>query len=344
MSDVLKTNELIVAKLRKAAKQAEWYQALDPKLLTAAADALKAATREQDSAGDIRRAVRLWSERFIPGDRWDTEDARDLDAALNCVVEANPDRSHARVPVQGEPNDDREVLAKQLRDIGAVRKVDQDCSCQDCEGAAEWVNAPLSVVLDHFKTNVSDAEPTHLVCAWCPQPARGDAWHNDGKLHPSCGQIDHGQGWVPPYTPRAAVPDAATEELLKRVEEAEAQSAEDRVEWQQMKERASQRFNAYQQKKRELRQMEIRAEKAEAERDASVAALERVRAIHAPEVVGIHEGYGEEVWCPTCKHHYPCPTVAALDGAPEPEPEPEEEMYQARCGSWDCRAPECGRA
>ena len=44
MSDVSKTNELIVAKLRKAAKQAEWYQALDPKLLTAAADALEAAT------------------------------------------------------------------------------------------------------------------------------------------------------------------------------------------------------------------------------------------------------------------------------------------------------------
>ena len=34
---------------------------------------------------------------------------------------------------------------------------------------------------------------------------------------------------------RTTSPDAATEELLKRVEEAEAQSAEDRVEWQQMK-------------------------------------------------------------------------------------------------------------
>lgn len=75
------------------------------------ADALEAATSEQGSAGDIRRAVHLWSERFIPGDRWDTEDARDLDAALKCVVEANPDRSRARVPVQGEPNDDREALS-----------------------------------------------------------------------------------------------------------------------------------------------------------------------------------------------------------------------------------------
>ena len=110
---------------------------------------------------------------------------------------------------------------------------------------------------------------------------------------------------------RAAVPDAATEELLKRVEEAETQSAEDRVEWQQMKERASQRFNAYQQKKRELRQMEVRAEKAQAERDAALAAIERVRAeadayAEQPDVMEL------------------CGAVAqalrtALDGAPEPE-------------------------
>ena len=133
--------------------------------------------------------------------------------------------------------------------------------------------------------------------------------------------------------PRAAVPDAATEELLKRVEEAEAQSAEDRVEWQQMKERASQRFNAYQQKKRELRQMEIRAEKAEAERAAAREAIERVRAIHVESdwkcgnprhtnpKVGCPECYTE---CETCDRTYPCDTRAALDGAPEPE-EPEWE-------------------
>lgn len=46
-----------------------------------------------------------------------------------------------------------------------------------------------------------DDEPSAVVCAWCPAPARGTAWHNDGLLHPSCGQIDHGQGWVPPERP-----------------------------------------------------------------------------------------------------------------------------------------------
>ena len=40
-----------------------------------------------------------------------------------------------------------------------------------------------------------DKDPQH--CAWCSAPARGDAWHNDYKLHPSCGQIGHGEGWVP---------------------------------------------------------------------------------------------------------------------------------------------------
>ena len=40
-----------------------------------------------------------------------------------------------------------------------------------------------------------DKDPQH--CAWCPEPARGTAWHNDYKLHPSCGQIGHGGGWVP---------------------------------------------------------------------------------------------------------------------------------------------------
>lgn len=43
-----------------------------------------------------------------------------------------------------------------------------------------------------------------VICEWCPAPARGSAWHNDGRLHPSCGQIDHGQGWVPDEPARAA--------------------------------------------------------------------------------------------------------------------------------------------
>ena len=52
--------------------------------------------------------------------------------------------------------------------------------------------------------------------------------------------------------------------------------------------------------------------------EASVA-IERVRAIHQREVIAVHPGIGEEAWCPACQEHWPCSTVAALDGAPEPE-------------------------
>ena len=53
-------------------------------------------------------------------------------------------------------------------------------------------------------------EGESLVCAWCPHPARGSAWHNDGKLHPSCGQIGHGGGWVPPHLSAAEVRNTDT--------------------------------------------------------------------------------------------------------------------------------------
>lgn len=39
---------------------------------------------------ELRRAVLLWAERFTPGDRWDSEDLRDLETALGGTVEAHP--------------------------------------------------------------------------------------------------------------------------------------------------------------------------------------------------------------------------------------------------------------
>ena len=50
------------------------------------------------------------------------------------------------------------------------------------------------------------------------------------------------------------------------------------------------------------------------ERDALVAKVERVRALHQREVIAVHE-FGPEAWCPTCELHYPCPTARALGGA-----------------------------
>lgn len=75
-------------------------------------------------------------------------------------------------------------------------------------------------------------ERSEQVCAWCPSPARGSAHHNDGKLHPSCGQTNHGQGWVPDYPVERigaieAEPDAATERVAEL--EAERDELEDRL-------------------------------------------------------------------------------------------------------------------
>lgn len=69
-----------------------------------------------------------------------------------------------------------------------------------------------------------------------------------------------------------------------------------------------------------------------AERDAALAAVERVRAIHRN--AGPSQGYSSDIkggygmlgdCCAECGSHgeygveWPCPTIAALDGAPEPE-------------------------
>ena len=69
-----------------------------------------------------------------------------------------------------------------------------------------------------------------------------------------------------------------------------------------------------------------------AERDAALAAIERVRAIHKVKhgekpvwalggIQGVHKPTRFEKYsmCEGRSATWPCPTVAALDGAPEPE-------------------------
>ena len=43
-------------------------------------------------------------------------------------------------------------------------------------------------------------------------------------------------------------------------------------------------------------------------------ALLRVLDLHPREVIAVHEGYGEEAWCPRCQEHFPCATVRAVTG------------------------------
>lgn len=73
-----------------------------------------------------------------------------------------------------------------------------------------------------------------------------------------------------------------------------------------------------------LRDMISALESVRAERDAALAAIERVRAMHARRDDLKHPDHEGPV-CDGCgdtngfASPWPCPTVAALDGAPEPE-------------------------
>ena len=45
-------------------------------------------------------------------------------------------------------------------------------------------------------------------------------------------------------------------------------------------------------------------------------AISRVCRHHPREVIAVHENAGEEAWCPTCKEHFPCMTIRALEDLP----------------------------
>lgn len=119
-----------------------------------------------------------------------TEDLRDALAKALCAVEMRSKAATIEEVVEGVERWTRhryeaERLMVELVDYGVALAV---------------LSAP------------QEAAP---VCAWCPLPARGDAWHNDGKLHPSCGQIGHGQGWVPPYLAPVAKPCGESDDDIR---------------------------------------------------------------------------------------------------------------------------------
>lgn len=104
---------------------------------------------------------------------------------------------------------------------------------------------------------------------------------------------------------RATVPDAATEELdkvtLDRLQELAEKRGYDKgfaAGWKSGGKTA------------DLLVPKLR--KAQAERDAALARIAEAAELHQPEVIGVHEGQGAEVWCPHCETYWPCPTVVAL--------------------------------
>lgn len=47
--------------------------------------------------------------------------------------------------------------------------------------------------------------------------------------------------------------------------------------------------------------------------EAAEKKVAKVREVHPRVVIAVHESHGVEAMCPQCQHHYPCPTITALD-------------------------------
>lgn len=57
--------------------------------------------------------------------------------------------------------------------------------------------------------------------------------------------------------------------------------------------------------------------------EAAEKKVAAVREVHPRVVIAVHESHGEEAMFPQCQHHYPCPTITALDThTPETETTP----------------------
>lgn len=142
---------------------------------------------------------------------------------------------------------------------------------------------------------------------------------------------------------RAAVPDAATD-IARNLANATALTGQDArviAEAAVLLAAAGEIAEDHARCDGRLLSVEKHAERMEAERDAALAAIERVRAVLAKERAR-HEHLVESGDAAPRTVIGIGKVEAALDGAPEPEEGDAE--YQAGCGSWDCRAPECGRA
>ena len=232
-----------------------------------------------------------------------------------------------RVPVQGEPNDDREALADRL-----ARALDgnggDDLGLAQGEGAL------------HLALDFPIREAIEDVYADCGDSAAGVLSTNIAQrlayllptallaAFPSLSRVT-----VPDAAPdgQVIIPIARIQELreakdaaTERVAELEAELAsriEDRDYWYGIADKAKdQRDAANEDRKqaeaeiRDLLKVDIPSLKAE--RNAATTAIAEVRALHRRE-----PGTGVD-WCSHCIDNdgpWPCSTIAALDGAPEPE-------------------------
>jgi hypothetical protein len=95
LREVLAEQDDCVCRLCRAARAVVEAADNDPTPIdpTRAEAAEQPGEDEPITADQMRRAVLQWASRFIPGDRWDSEDVRDLETALGGTVE---NRCHHR--------------------------------------------------------------------------------------------------------------------------------------------------------------------------------------------------------------------------------------------------------
>lgn len=107
--------------------------------------------------------------------------------------------------------------------IARIAWCDQTQECQEDLRQTSFLLTADDVKVIDSSYRPAQGEPTGDVrqtCAWCPGDARGSAWWNDGRLHPSCGQIGHGEGWVPDERAvRPAQGEPTSNTLRERVQE-----------------------------------------------------------------------------------------------------------------------------
>ena len=272
MSDVSKTNELI----------ARLTASVNPLSVTCGECGSKPGKRCYGN-GEMRRSHPSRESKAERELRIEAADA--LEAAV-------------RVPVQGEPNDDREVL-KRIAEEASVQRLK--------DSIEEWRKAIGAA----YGTFPSDWEL--------------EFWHA-GYKHGANAMIEH-------QVSRATVPDTAKQPAGWSTEDRQESKQEAERRWSRPVAReAEQRYQsgcingfmlgAEWQKAREtfISYKAIADEAAEAERDAALAAIERVRAAVSghPECDCYEEG--DVISC-GWKSAY-ASVLAALDGAPEPEEKP----------------------
>jgi len=151
-----------------------------------------------ESVSGLRKAILIWAERFIPGDRWDTEDLHDLESALKGTVESHP-TAHWRREMErlraeylaftsrlGFGDDVTEPAATLAQLIDPIEEAFSKAGDHfECAIVCELCGESLaSQVCEHCNGSGCKANPqfAYSECEWCA---------GAGRVHPGCVEVSY---------------------------------------------------------------------------------------------------------------------------------------------------------